>query len=102
MSGLPGRMAGAVLAVVLSYAEAPAQQACAPRDVVVTQLEARFGETRQGAGLMPDQTVIEIFANVTTGTWTIIRALPDGISCLLAAGSDWQDDPTKHPADRDT
>lgn len=102
MSGLPGRIAGAVLAVVLSYTDAPSQGACAPRMVIAEQLEARFREARVGAGLMPDGSVIEIWANAETGTWTIFRATPDGMSCLLAAGTSWQDDPAKHPADKDT
>jgi hypothetical protein len=34
--------------------------------------------------------VIEIFANAESGTWTITVSLPDGATCLVASGSNFE------------
>lgn len=62
---------------------------CAPRESIVTQLESKYGETRRGAGLQNRGAVTEVFANLETGTWTILVTRPDGVSCAVAAGEAW-------------
>lgn len=63
---------------------------CANRDVIVERLSAKYGETRQSAGLNQNNGMVEIFASDETGTWTILVTLPTGVSCLMAAGKAWQ------------
>ena len=65
---------------------AAAQQQCAPRDVVIAQLSEGFGETRQSIGLAQGNRVVEVFASEESGTWTITVTLPNGTTCLVAAG----------------
>jgi len=70
-----------------------AQNACAPRDQVVTKLEGTFGESRMGAGLRGSASIFEIWASADSGTWTILVTDTQGISCIMASGESWHDMP---------
>ncbi len=64
---------------------------CGERSAIVQRLENNYGEARTGAGLSDgNSSMIEIFASEETGTWTILVTRPDGQSCLVAAGDNWQ------------
>lgn len=63
---------------------------CAPRDIIVGRLADKYGETRKSMGLNQNNGVVEVFASSETGTWTILVTMPTGMSCLMAAGQDWQ------------
>ena len=83
-----GGMAVALLGAPLG---ASAQQAsCAKRDMIVERLATKYGESRQSAGLNQNNGMVEVFASDETGTWTILVTMPNGISCLMAAGKAWQ------------
>ena len=82
----------AVVTALLLVACAPAHaQApdCAPYDDVVTGLGEVFGESRQVAGLMGPSELLEVYANLGTGTWTVITVGPDGVACLRASGDNF-------------
>lgn len=59
---------------------------CAPRDHVLKQLGDRFSEQRQSIGIAQNNTIVELFAAPTTGTWSIIVTAPNGTTCLIASG----------------
>lgn len=59
---------------------------CAPRDQVVAQLAAKYGETRHSMGLAPNNAVFEVFASDASGTWTILVTSAAGVTCLMASG----------------
>ncbi len=63
---------------------------CANRDMIVERLETKYGESRQSAGLNQNNGMVEVFASTETGTWTILVTMPNGMSCLMAAGKAWQ------------
>lgn len=63
---------------------------CASRDIVVAQLSDKYGESRQSIGLGSNDAVVEVFASVQTGTWTITVTLPTGQTCIVAAGSSYE------------
>ena len=88
-----------LLAAGLSACAIPAaaQQACAPRADIVAHLEAKYGETRIGAGLQTRGSVTEVFVSAESGTWTIIVTRPDGMACAVAAGEAWADDGAQTP-----
>ena len=72
--------------------DAAAQGAsCAKRDMIVERLSTKYGETRQSAGLNQNNGMVEVFASDESGTWTILVTMPNGISCLMAAGNSWED-----------
>ena len=78
-----------ILALLVSATPAVAQQNCAPRDAIVNSLKAQYGETVQSSGLSEDGVLVEVYASDETGTWTITYTLPDGLTCLVASGSDF-------------
>ncbi|KUJ73810.1 hypothetical protein AVO45_14455 [Ruegeria marisrubri] len=63
---------------------------CAPRPDVLQRLAETYGETRRGIGMARQGAVMEVFASDDTGTWTITVTLPNGLTCLLAAGEAYE------------
>lgn len=84
----------AVLAVAATtlapFAAAAQSQNCGNRDAVVEGLASRYGESRQSIGMAPEGRVVEVFASLQTGTWTITVTLPNGITCLVASGQSYE------------
>lgn len=79
-----------VMSIGVTSAAFAQGSSCANRDLIVDRLSSKYGETRQSAGLNQNNGMVEIFASDDTGTWTILVTMPTGVSCLLAAGRDWQ------------
>ncbi|SHI86700.1 hypothetical protein [Wenxinia saemankumensis] len=75
----------ASLAAPPALAQSPGP-ACAPHRIVVERLADRFGESRQSIALGSDNTVVEVFASLESGTWTITVTRPGGPTCLVASG----------------
>ncbi|EBA12253.1 hypothetical protein [Roseobacter sp. CCS2] len=63
---------------------------CADHATVVERLGERYGESRQSIGLGSDNAVVEVFASMDTGSWTITVTRPGGPTCLVAAGQAYQ------------
>jgi hypothetical protein len=59
---------------------------CGPRDQVVAELTSKFAETRVMVGLARQGHVMELYVNQGR-EWTLLATRPDGISCLVAAGT---------------
>lgn len=60
---------------------------CSPRDRVVAGLDKLFGEIHRGQAVAGDDSVMELFSSRVNGTWTMLRTLPDGRSCVVATGN---------------
>ena len=67
-----------------------AQSNCSPRDQVVERLASKYGESRQSIGMAPKGRVVEVYASLETGTWTITVTMPNGITCLVASGQSFE------------
>ena len=63
---------------------------CAPRADALRRLTETYGETRRGIGMVQQGAVMEVFASDDTGTWTITVTMPDGMTCLVAAGEAYE------------
>lgn len=63
---------------------------CGPRALIVERLADRYGESRQSIGLGANNQVMEVFASLETGTWTITVTLPTGSTCLMASGRSFE------------
>jgi len=74
---------------------------CAPRDTIAASLATQFGETRRIIGLAQDNTVMELYAAPDTGTWTLTVTLPNGTTCLVAAGNSFEATADTLPASGD-
>ena len=77
------------LCVAAASAEAQ-QMRCADRAEVIDKLHKKYGETRQSIGLNRTSGVIETYASLETGTWTILLTLPNGQACMVAAGESFE------------
>lgn len=82
----------AFLAAFFYAAPALAQTMCGERSAVVASLEKTYSETPVSMGLARNGAVIEILAS-PSGSFTIILTLPDGLSCVMAAGENWENMP---------
>ncbi len=69
---------------------ASAQIACSKREDVMKHLAAKFSEAPVAVGLANNGGVIEVLSTGNGSTWTIIITMPDGMSCLVAAGQEWE------------
>lgn len=67
------------------------QSACGPHSDVVKALGSKFHETQSATALTSAGTLLEVLTANDGATWTIIVSRPDGISCVVAAGENWQD-----------
>jgi hypothetical protein len=76
--------------MILATGQAFAQQNCASRDTVTARLAEGYGETRQAIGIARNNAVLEVFASLETGTWTITVTMPNGPTCVVAAGEAYQ------------
>jgi hypothetical protein len=91
----PVWLKGAITAAILTIAPvvlappASAGPPCGRHNELIKTLAERFSERRGGVGLTPEGKMIEIFIS-EQGTWTILMSMPTGLSCMVAAGSDWQ------------
>lgn len=90
---------GIALLACTPHAEAAETGACAARGEVVAKLAQRFGETLRSVGLQRADGLVEVYASEKTGTWTILVTRPDGMSCLLAAGELWEEEPKAAPGE---
>ena len=83
-------MAGPGLALALA---SPALAGnCASRAAVVERLETKYAEELAMAGLQTASdtgTVVEVWASSETGTFTILVTQPNGITCIVATGTDF-------------
>lgn len=76
-------------ATVLPAVPVHAQSGCAPRDQIVERLKEQFGEALAGGGLRSEMQVLEVWAAPETGTWTVLMTRADGITCVMASGTNW-------------
>jgi hypothetical protein len=77
------------LAVLLPCA-AVAQSNCGPRDALADMLANDFGEARQTVALAVTGALVETYANLDTGSWTLTATAPGGPTCIVAHGQAFQ------------
>ena len=80
----------AVIAALFSASAHAQAQQCGPTAGVYEALANKHGESRVMAGLEPSGLLIEVWANIQRGTWTLFYTRPDGLSCAVSSGSGFQ------------
>jgi hypothetical protein len=85
-------LALAAVCVVLAGSPATAQQrpACTDRSNVLSHLSTRYSETPVAMGVANNGGVIEILSSKSGKSWTIILTMPNGMTCMIAAGENWE------------
>ena len=90
------RIRATAAAVLLAAASAmpaaalAAPAACGPRAELVKELAKRYREAPVAVGLASNGTLVEVLTSDGGATWTIMFSQPNGTSCLMAAGEEWQ------------
>lgn len=81
------------LALVLMMLAAPVwgQGKCAPRDMIVIGLQGKFKEAPSARAMLNnDRAIFELWLSESGETFTLLATFPDGMSCIVAAGKNWQ------------
>lgn len=89
-------LAGLLLTPGLLHAAAQ----CAPHDKVSVELATQFGEQASSMGLATDNSIMELYSSAT-GTWTLTATFPNGLTCLVASGQNFETVPPLHIAKGD-
>ncbi len=72
---------------------AQAPPICAPTAAMLGTLAERYGERPAGAGVTSSGALLQLLIRPDARSWTVLLTRPNGVSCLLAAGHDWQAPP---------
>ncbi len=83
--------ATALLSVTMN-AQAVAEEAriCAVRGEALAHLSNKYSEAPVAMGVTSKGAMVEVLANQNGTTWTIIITMPNGVSCMIAAGEGWE------------
>jgi len=88
-----GPVAAAVLLGAVAAGATPARadpQICGARTEILAELTKRYSEAPVAVGLANSGVLVEVLSSDKGATWTIIVSQPNGTSCLVAAGKEWQ------------
>lgn len=66
---------------------APTDFVCVAREVLTSRLLHKYGERRLWAGFANDGVLYEVWTR--QGGFSLLSTLPNGQTCLYAAGEDW-------------
>ena len=91
----------AALAVALAasaysaVAAAPAgdDELCGTRADILKHLGGKYREQPVAAGIALNGGYVELLSAGSGATWTIVITKPDGSTCVVVAGEDWEDTP---------
>lgn len=89
-------MGASALMLAASHVQAQGRN-CAPHAAVAGHLAQKYGESRQMMGLAANNMVLEVYVAPDSGTWTVTVTRPDGVTCLMASGTDADTTPLALP-----
>ena len=82
-----------MIAAISQPAAAQQQPACTSRADVISHLGKKYSENPVAIGLANNGGVIEVLSSRAGASWTIIITMPNGTTCMIAAGENWEDVP---------
>lgn len=90
------KFAAVLAAAALSGSAGVASAAapCGAHDAIANSLTSKYKEARRIMGVVNAKAVMEIFMS-PQGTWTVVVTDTRGVSCIIAAGQDWQEVPVE-------
>ena len=77
-----------VLAGFLWTLPSQAHALCGDREAVLNNLEETYSEVPEDRGLTSNGSVIEVLVS-PSGSFTILYTMPNGLTCVMAAGESW-------------
>ncbi len=78
-----------ILAAILFAPAAAAQAVCGSHQSISDKLKKSYTETPLSMGVTNGGGIVEVFVS-PEGSWTLVVTQPNGMSCLIAAGLDWE------------
>lgn len=63
---------------------------CSTRARVQQILTGEFNERSIAGGLASNGSLMEVYVERNTRTWTFVLTAPNGVSCLIATGTRWR------------
>ncbi len=93
-----GLLLGAAVASLIA-SPASAQAVCGDRSEIVSRLESAYQEKASAIGMSGNGGVVELYTS-EKGSWTLLLTQPTGVSCLIAAGDNWESMPNPKPANQ--
>ncbi len=86
-----GLITAAATVLFLAGASAAHAAACQDRGAVLAKLASKYSETPVAIGMASNGGVLEVLAaHADASTFTIIVTMPNGISCMLASGENFE------------
>ena len=82
-------MAAAGATCLAASAASAQQMVCGERQHLVNHLGATYSEAPANLGLDATGSVLEVLTS-DKGTWTILVTDPKGVTCVVAAGENWE------------
>ena len=80
-----------IAAVAVAFSgPASASPGCDLRDTVLAKFATRHSEAPIVQALAFGGGMIEVLATADGSTWTMVMSFPNGQTCILGAGTDWQ------------
>jgi hypothetical protein len=68
-------------------------EACTEREKAVRHLSKKFSELQEAAGVTNSGEILEVFTSKDGRSWTMLMTMPNGKTCLVAAGEAWKEIP---------
>lgn len=83
---------GAMLALMWTGTAKADGALCHPRATIVAGLSTgKYDEAQRGFGMTSDGQLLEFWRSDDGATWTILITRPNGVSCVVSAGTLWDD-----------
>jgi len=87
---IPISLLGLIFPASLGTAETQAGSNCGQRTTVLDYLSARYSEKPIAMGIAANGGLIEVLTSTEGTTFTIIVTMPEGQTCMVAAGESWE------------
>lgn len=82
-------MKAMICAALVAASPAMAQECVGTADAYASLID-NYGEERLAMAMRPDGSVIELWGNKSTGTWSMFITLPNGLSCSVGSGQGFE------------
>jgi hypothetical protein len=79
----------------LGNADVPDESNCGQRTTVLDYLSAKYSEKPIAMGVAANGGLIEVLTSLEGSTFTIIVTMPEGETCMVAAGESWENLPSE-------
>ena len=85
--------------LLASAASAQERRACDRTDVMFTRLANIYQEMQVGLGPTLTGRLMTLLTSKHGETWSLVLSMPDGSSCMIAAGEGWRNSLWVDPAE---